>query len=137
MWNLEFIPNRDSDENAGIQLDQLRRCDCYIRYDNQAQKSRSTAYVASADWFPMILRQFRTFFFPAKRAHWTREDQEWQLPRTEVVLYISLPHWSAQTLSLMRCIWSELEEDNAIGLVGRHFRDWPPSHKVHRIATAT
>ena len=116
-WNFqEFIPNRDSDENAGIQLDQLSLRDCYIRYDDQAQKSRSTAYVASADWFPTDPGSSE-LSSSLLSAHWTREDQEWQLPRTEVVLHISLPHWSAQILSLGDAFELNFrEEDNAIGL---------------------
>ena len=116
-WNFqEFIPNRDSDENAGIQLDQLSLRDCYIRYDDQAQKSRSTAYVASADWFPTDPGSSE-LSSSLLSAHWTREDQEWQLPRTEVVLHLSLPHWSAQILSLGDAFELNFrEEDNAIGL---------------------
>ena len=116
-WNFqEFIPNRDSDENAGIQLDQLSLRDCYFRYDDQAQKSRSTAYVSAADWFPTDPGRSE-LSSSLIRAHWAREDQEWQLPRTEVVLHLSLPHWSAEIVSLGDAfVLNFREEDNAIGL---------------------
>lgn len=116
-WNFqELIPDKDSDENPGIQLDRLTLRNCFIRYDSPSQKGQTKAYVRSAEWQPIAQGQAE-LISSVERIQWTGEDREWNLPNTEVVLLLTPPLWTAEIESLGDVFELNFrKEDNAIDL---------------------